>query len=660
MTSSYLIIGNGIAGVTTAETLRNEDAAAEITVIGDHPMPVYTRPALKDFLAGRSNEEDLYARRRNFYAEQRLHFVFDRAVGIEVGAHSVHLRSGRRLSYDRLLLATGARARRLTCPGSKLAGVVALRTLADFQAARQWLETTRRVVVVGSGPVALETVEILHHRGYQVTHLLRGRKVWPAVLDTTASNLVLQQEIREGVDVRGGEEIVEIAGNQGRVVGVVTSSGSRIRCDLVLVAIGSEPVIDFIAASGIPCARGVKVDHTMRTGALDIFAAGDVAEVLDTITGQPRCIGQWYPAIQQGRTAAYAMLDLLGTQHLLYPSLHSNAYLRAITTACFFGYDIAAVGITAPDATSGAARDLQEVFADPGRHVYSKVLLKGGIAAGALSFDNRRDMVAFKRAIDHQVSLAAVVPHLFSQDFKLANWLDAQKVPTPILAVRKAREVNVRETTRASTVLGVQPQPQFVPPASASRVLTPARAVRLRSDNGDPYTMPVVTVPGAAEGGRTGAVTIAFLAPILPLETVRAIQKAMPDRSKSGDHLYRLSLEGDTAKSEAVEGADTPSLAPEWSHTILDPARPLRIGRDPEATLVLSHGAVSRRHAEIVCENGRYILRDLGSRNGTFVNGERLEPRRDYVLRPRDQIRIGSLLTFLFDVREAPAALIQR
>lgn len=648
MTISYLVIGNGIAGITAAETLRNEDSAAEITVIGDHPMPVYTRPALKDFLAGRSNEEDLYARRRSFYAEQRLHFVFDRAAGIEVGAHTIHLRSGRRLSYDRLLLASGARARRLSCPGSNLAGVVALRTIADFQAVRQWLEMSRKVVVVGSGPVALETVEILHHRGYHVTHLLRGRRLWPAVLDTTASGLVLQQELREGVDVRAGEEIVEIAGNQGRVVGVMTSSGSRIRCDLVIAAIGSEPAIDFIAASGIPCARGVKVDHTMRTGALDIFAAGDVAEVLDSITGQPRCIGQWYPAIQQGRTAAYAMLDLLGTQHLLHPSMHSNAYLRPITTACFFGFDIAAVGITAPDTTAGNVRDLQEILPDPARYLYSKVLLKGGIAVGALSFDRRRDMVAFKRAIDHQVSLAAAAPHLFSGDFKLANWLDSQKVPTPVLAVRKARGVNARDTVKTSTVQSAQPPPQFVP-SGAVRVLTPTRVVRLRTDNGDPYTMPVV-----APSDTAGDSFIAFLAPLLPLEPVRAPQKAMPARSSGNP--YWLSLEGDTAQGKGIEGADPSSLAPEWSHTILDPARALRIGRDPDATLVLSHSAVSRRHAEIVYDNGRFILRDVGSRNGTFVNGERLVPQRGYVLQPRDQVRFGSLLAFLFDVRTVPAA----
>ncbi|HEV2579249.1 MAG TPA: FAD-dependent oxidoreductase, partial [Ktedonobacteraceae bacterium] len=646
---SYIIIGNGIAGITAAETLRNEDAAAEITVIGEHPMPVYTRPALKDFLAGRSSEEDLYARRRSFFADHRLHFVFDRAVSVEVDAHSVQLRSGRHMSYDRLLLATGARARRLSCPGCDLAGVVALRTLADFQSARQSLEAARSVVVVGAGPVALETVEILHHRGYQVTHLLRGRRLWPEVLDMTASNLVLQQERREGIDVRAEEEVMEIVGRQGGVVGVITRSGARIACDLVITAIGSEPVIDFIQASGIACARGVKADHAMRTAAPDIFAAGDVAEVIDPITGQPRCISQWYPAIQQGRTAAYAMLGHLVTHHLMQPSTHNNAYLRSITTAYFFGYDIAAVGITTPNAliasrTPVVSNAYQEIFADPGTHLYSKALLKDGILIGALSFDGRRDMLACKRAIDHAVSLTPVASHLFDREFKLANWLDSQKVPTPVLAVRKARIDNQRPNSVGKSTPAHGMKTQFASPPGV-RVGTLVGATRLRA-GGDPYTMPIVTVTmsGAPGGSPASALAmsqeIAFLAPILPLETVRALYTAMPD--KGSNHPYSLSLGGDTALSRPGEEADMSSLAPEWSHTLLNPGETITIGRDSTSTLVLNHGTVSRHHAEITCDHGYYCLRDLDSKNGTFVNGARLEPYRVHVLQPRDQVRIGT------------------
>ncbi|HYX49617.1 MAG TPA: FAD-dependent oxidoreductase, partial [Ktedonobacteraceae bacterium] len=98
--SSYLIIGNGIAGVTAAEILRNEDSAADITVIADDPFPVYYRPALKDYLAGRVHEDKLWARPNSFYQDHRIRFLSDRVVGIQAGQHTVQVRSGRNITYD--------------------------------------------------------------------------------------------------------------------------------------------------------------------------------------------------------------------------------------------------------------------------------------------------------------------------------------------------------------------------------------------------------------------------------------------------------------------------------------------------------------------------------------------------------------------------------
>ncbi len=131
---TYVVIGNGIAGVTAAEILRSEDSAADITVIADDPFPVYYRPALKDYLAGRVHEDKLWARPNSFYQDHRIRFLADRVVGIQAGQHAVQLQSGRQVGYDRLLLANGARAARLTCPGVELAGVTTLRTVADYQA----------------------------------------------------------------------------------------------------------------------------------------------------------------------------------------------------------------------------------------------------------------------------------------------------------------------------------------------------------------------------------------------------------------------------------------------------------------------------------------------------------------------------------------------
>jgi NADPH-dependent 2,4-dienoyl-CoA reductase/sulfur reductase-like enzyme/pSer/pThr/pTyr-binding forkhead associated (FHA) protein len=561
---TYVVIGNGIAGVTAAEILRSEDSAADITVIADDPFPVYYRPALKDYLAGRVREDKLWARPNSFYQDHRIRFLADRVVGIQAGQHAVQLQSGRQVGYDRLLLANGARAARLTCPGVELAGVTTLRTVADYQAVVSRLGTARRVVVSGSGTLALETIETLRHRGYQVTHLLRRRTLWSEVLDATASDLVLQQERRDGVDVRVEEEIAGVTGKNGQVTGVVTTSGVRISCELLIIAIGVEPNIDFIKSSGIPCGRGVRVDSGMRTSAPDIYAAGDVLETTDIITGRTRVIGQWYPAIQQARAAAYSMLDLLDSSQPFRSSTFYNATF-------LYGLDFAAAGrIQVP----GDGQDHQEIVADPLPRAYRKVVLKDGVAVGMLALGDRRSALAFKRAIDHKVNLLPVASQLFAGDFNLNDWLNRQGVPPAVLGVTRQGAAAVRQA--------------------------------------------------AYSGGTAVGATVLKPQPVMEAVLVRAPQEQrMP-----------LSTE----------------------ETLLSQTKVMTIGRQPGAYQLIDNDSVSRRHAEISYANGQYLLRDVGSSNGTFVNDVRLEPGTVYILKPGDQLRFGKV-NFVFKLRGAGGTL---
>src|SRR5260370_19687325 len=302
---SYVIIGNGITGVTAAEILRAGDPSSSITIVADDPLPAYYRAALKDYLGGRLPEEKLWARPATFYQDQRIRFIPGRVVGINTLQHFVQLQNGKQVGYSKLLLANGARTRTLSCPGLNLAGVSTLRSVADYQEILRQLRHVNRVVVSGSGTLALESAETLRHRGYQVTHLVRGDTLWSEVLDPVASDMVLHEERRDGIDVHTGEEIAEIMGRNGRVLGVITTHGEPIACEMVLIAIGIEPLIDFIQASGIGCGRGVKVDTGMRTSAVDVYAAGDVIETTDASSGRTRVLGQWFPAIQQAQVAAY-------------------------------------------------------------------------------------------------------------------------------------------------------------------------------------------------------------------------------------------------------------------------------------------------------------------------------------------------------------------
>lgn len=435
---AYVIIGNGIAGVTAAETIRSEDSSAQITIIANDSHPVYYRPALKDYLAGRVRDEKLWARPPSFYQEYAIQCMSDRVVGINVSQHSVFLQSGRQIGYERLLLANGANPRTLSCSGMNLVGVTTLRTIADYQAVLGYLQQVRRVVVVGSGTLALESVEVLRQRGYQVSHLLRHQTLWSEVLDPTASDLVLQQERRDGVDLHPGEEIAEIVGEQGRVSGVVTTQGVHIPCDMVIIAIGIEPITDFIRQSGIACGKGVRVDGAMRTNAPDVYAAGDVVEMSHPLTGRTRIIGQWYPAVQQARAAAYSMLDIPGREHIFQqdsPGDSNTIYHNYLNATFLYGMDFASVGLT-----TIRGYPFQEIVAEPQPRTYRKVIFKDGVPVGMLSLGNRKDALAFKRAIDHGVNLMSVASFLFNKDFNLNAWLDSQGVPSAIMNAHRLNE----------------------------------------------------------------------------------------------------------------------------------------------------------------------------------------------------------------------------
>jgi NADPH-dependent 2,4-dienoyl-CoA reductase/sulfur reductase-like enzyme/pSer/pThr/pTyr-binding forkhead associated (FHA) protein len=547
MTEHYMIIGNGIAGMTAAETLRSENEAADITVVADDPFPVYYRPALKDYLAGRVREEKLWARPNSFYSDLRIRFLSERAVGIQAGQHLVQFASGRQIGYSRLLLASGARAARLACPGIDLAGVTTLRTVADYQAVQARLAQARRIVVSGSGTLALETIETLRHRGYAVTHLLRKRTLWSEILDQTASDLVLQQERRDGVEVRIEEEIAEITGKNGQVTGVITTNGARIACELVIIAIGVEPIIDFIQSSGIPCGRGVKVDRAMRTQAPDVFAAGDVLQTTDSATGRVRVIGQWYPAVQQARAAAYSMLGLLQDSRAFIAENFYNATF-------LYGLDFASVGLTQmPRERSG----FQEIVAEPRPREYRKALLKQGVPVGMLALGDRKSALAFKRAIDHSIDLSPVASRLFASDFKLGDWLDKQGVPPPVLSVSK-------ESLSAG-----------------KRSAQPAQS--------------------------------------------------MADRQQA----LLIPVEAGAASSKEVR---------------LNKEQVMKIGRQAGVFLLIDHPSVSRLHADIRYEQGKYLLRDCGSSNGTFIDDTRLNKDSPVALEAGQGVRFGHV-NYTFQLR---------
>ncbi|MFN2227193.1 MAG: NAD(P)/FAD-dependent oxidoreductase [Anaerolineae bacterium] len=311
MARRYLIVGMGAGGISAAEAIRSQDPAGEIVLLSDDAYGYYSRPGLAYYLTGEIPEDWLYPFSEDDFGRLRLRRMQGRAVGLDLQAHEVALEDGRRLSYDRLLLATGSQAFLPPLPGVDLEGVVKLDDMAD---ARQILTRARRAraaVVVGGGITALEIVEGLRPRRTTTHYLIRRDRYWGNVLDEDESRIVEGRLQEEGVEIHYHTEVAEILGRRGRVAGVRTEDGDEIRCDVVAIAIGVRPRLGLARAGGLDTDRGVLVDEYLRCSARgilpDVFAAGDVAQVYDPLSGKAVLDTLWGVAVAQGRAAGQNM-----------------------------------------------------------------------------------------------------------------------------------------------------------------------------------------------------------------------------------------------------------------------------------------------------------------------------------------------------------------
>jgi nitrite reductase (NADH) large subunit len=314
----FSIIGMGAAGLGAAETIRRHQPSATITMIADDPHGYYSRPGLAYALTEEVPEAQLYPIDRKRWHELRVQRVHGQAVRLVPADRQVVMANGQRLSYDALLLATGSTAVPLNVPGSDLDGVVTLDSLADMRRIVRFARRAREAVVVGGGITALEIVEGLRAQRVRVHYFMRGDRYWRSVLDESESHIIEERLAREGVIIHRNTEVAQILGQRdwlGRqhILGVETTDGQRVRCQVVGAAIGVRPRLDMVDGTGIQVDRGILVNERLETNVPGIYAAGDVAQVCDPLTGHAQLDVLWPVAVAQGRIAGANMSGVPAT-----------------------------------------------------------------------------------------------------------------------------------------------------------------------------------------------------------------------------------------------------------------------------------------------------------------------------------------------------------
>jgi nitrite reductase (NADH) large subunit len=390
-----VIIGNSAAGLAAIEAIRARDRRSRVTLIAAETHPPYSRIMLTYLLAGKVARDDLFLHEDDWYKRMRVeaHLGF-RATAVDTRrSQVVAKRNGKskRVTFDRLLIATGALAERPKLPGIDLPGVFCLRDLDDAVSILRYAEANGllaksgqrpRAVFLGGGPVCLQALTGLASRGMQVALLVRSKQILSQLADARTAALA------ERVLRAGGVQIVKDAApigieahttKRGSRLAVHLADGRRQLADLVIIGKGTRPNLELVHKTPIAADRGILVDETMQTSLPGIFAAGDVTQATHCVTGRKVCYGTWTNACEQGRVAG---LNMIGRRTEWTGGLNRN-----VTN--LFGNTLGAVGLTRMTGGDGCELHACE---DGRRNISRRLIFRDGCLQGAVLWNACDDL----------------------------------------------------------------------------------------------------------------------------------------------------------------------------------------------------------------------------------------------------------------------------
>lgn len=421
----YVLIGSGVAAFAAAEAIRGHDRQAQINFVAEDPSVYYSRPGLAYYLSGEITEKQLHPYHATDYKALQAGIYHARATRIFPAQRRVELNGNKQLAYDRLLLATGARAVPLAVPGVELNGVYKLDDLIDARNLLATAQSGKTALVTGGGITALELVEGLAGRGMTVHYVLRGERYWPAVLEPDESHLIETRLQAAGIHLHHRREVSAILGAHGRVAAVRLNDGEELPCQLVAYAIGIAPRTELARAAGIACGRGILVDEHMQTNLPGIFAAGDVAEVYDPAAGRRVIDSLWPLAREQGRAAG---LNMAG-QPAVYsqPVPYNVTRLAGLTTTIIGrvgqGQDADLISIARGDSETW--RSLPHVLiAQQGFDAnHLRLVLDEHNLLGAILIGDQRLSAALEAIITRRIAITPIRARLLAPNAPIADIL---------------------------------------------------------------------------------------------------------------------------------------------------------------------------------------------------------------------------------------------
>ncbi|QFU82621.1 NAD(P)/FAD-dependent oxidoreductase [Natronorubrum aibiense] len=307
--TQYVIIGDGISGSSAAETLREKDPDAQITVITDEGEPLYNRILIKEHAKGKLPEAPISIHDEGWYEERDIDLSLNTHVtSVDTDAKVVHTHDSGDLEYDKLLVATGGTPTQLPVDNSDADGIHHFWTFEDARGIREHAEQSDTGVIVGAGLLGIDFAAVCGAQGIEANYLMRGDRWWRYALSADGAEIM-----HEGMRDVGVEPVFDSGvdhfetGDDGHVTAAVDPNGDRYECDFAGVAIGLSFNTEFLRGAGLEEDNGIIVDEFMQTNVDDVYAAGDLTRFHDVLLGEQAQNGSWGSAKEQGRIAAVNM-----------------------------------------------------------------------------------------------------------------------------------------------------------------------------------------------------------------------------------------------------------------------------------------------------------------------------------------------------------------
>ncbi len=387
-----VIIGNSAAALTATKAIRSKDAQCSITLISAEKHYAYSPVLLTYYLSKKISREGTFLVSRDFYNDNEVDLVLgNRATKVDPDKQIVYLADGKKIGYDNLLIAAGSSPKRLGIKNENLEEIFTLKSIDDVDKILQKSCDMKEIVIVGGGLIGLQAANSLYSEDRKITMVIGSKQPLSQNIDPPCAESVCKSIKECGISLLFETSVISIERIKNKLK-VELNSGKTLDADSIIIGKGVTPNIHIVSESGIDVNTGIIIDETMRTNIPNIFAAGDVAEGTNLLTGKKQIVATWPNACLQGKTAG---INMAGGESKFY-SLNSNI-------CSLLGRTVASVGITKP-----ANMNFEEnTFTNPGKGLYRKIIWNNkDEIVGALLMGKVEDIGIITNMIKNRVKIS--------------------------------------------------------------------------------------------------------------------------------------------------------------------------------------------------------------------------------------------------------------